>query len=68
MDLVAYLMLFREEADRVMELEIFLCSDGKRRYIRELFVPTDIHRELALPVLECNTLDPNKGTVDRLQV
>jgi len=61
-------MLFREDAKHVMKLEIFPCSNGKRCYIRDLFVPTNVHRELALPVLECDTLDPNKGTVNRLHV
>ena len=68
MDLVKYLMSSPEHAGRVMNLKIFPCSDGERRRIHELFVPTDVHRELALPVIECNTWDFNYGNVNRLRV
>ncbi|OAX38949.1 hypothetical protein K503DRAFT_865778 [Rhizopogon vinicolor AM-OR11-026] len=56
-DLARYLLSSMDYAHHVMQLELFPCSDGKRRCIRDVFAATDINRRLRLPVVNCEYWD-----------
>jgi hypothetical protein len=57
LDLARYLMSSPEHTPRVMQLELFPCSDGRRRLIHEVFASTEINRQLGLPVVNCANWD-----------
>ncbi|KAG2069450.1 hypothetical protein BDR04DRAFT_1101540 [Suillus decipiens] len=60
MDLARYLITSAQEhVTRVMEMKIFPCDGGERRYISELFASTEINRSLKLPVINCDYWDSN---------
>ncbi|OJA08565.1 hypothetical protein AZE42_03358 [Rhizopogon vesiculosus] len=56
-DLARYLLSSMDYAHHVMQLELFPCSDGERRCIRNVFAATDINRRLKLPVINCDYWD-----------
>ncbi|KAG0706644.1 hypothetical protein DFH29DRAFT_900624 [Suillus ampliporus] len=60
MDLARYLMTSAQEhVTRVMDMNLFPCSDGERRHIKELFASTDMNRQLKLPLVNCDYWESN---------